>query len=32
MTELPAVGFMHQVWPRFLRHNALRALGLREED
>jgi uncharacterized protein len=28
MTELPAVGFKDEVWPKFLRHNALRVLGL----
>jgi predicted TIM-barrel fold metal-dependent hydrolase len=28
MTELPAVGFKDDVWPRFLRTNALRVLGL----
>jgi hypothetical protein len=28
MTELPAVGFKDEVWPRFLRGNALRVLGL----
>jgi uncharacterized protein len=28
MTELPSVGFSDQVWPKFLRTNALRVLGL----
>jgi hypothetical protein len=28
MTELPAVGFKDDVWPKFLRTNALRVLGL----
>lgn len=28
MTELPDVGFADDVWPRFLRHNAARVLGL----
>ena len=28
MTELPAVGFKDEVWPKFLRHNAERVLGL----
>jgi uncharacterized protein len=28
MTELPAVGFKDEVWPKFLRHNAQRVLGL----
>jgi uncharacterized protein len=28
MTELPAVGFKDEVWPKFLRTNALRVLGL----
>jgi predicted TIM-barrel fold metal-dependent hydrolase len=27
-TELPAVGFKDEVWPKFLRHNAARVLGL----
>jgi uncharacterized protein len=26
--ELPAVGFKDEVWPKFLRHNAARVLGL----
>ncbi len=28
MTELPAVGFEDDVWPKFLRGNAARVLGL----
>ncbi|MDT3443188.1 amidohydrolase family protein [Pseudofrankia sp. BMG5.37] len=28
MTELPHVGFKDDVWPKFLRHNAARVLGL----
>ncbi|HYZ99568.1 MAG TPA: amidohydrolase family protein [Acidimicrobiales bacterium] len=28
MTELPAVGLKDEVWPKFLRHNAERVLGL----
>jgi predicted TIM-barrel fold metal-dependent hydrolase len=28
MTEMPGVGFKDDVWPRFLRGNALRVLGL----
>lgn len=28
MTELPQVGFKDEVWPKFLRHNAERVLGL----
>ena len=28
MTELPTVGFADHVWPKFLRTNALRVLGL----
>jgi predicted TIM-barrel fold metal-dependent hydrolase len=28
MTEMPGVGFKDEVWPKFLRHNALRVLGL----
>jgi predicted TIM-barrel fold metal-dependent hydrolase len=28
MTEMPAVGFKDDVWPKFLRGNALRVLGL----
>ena len=28
MTEMPKVGFKDEVWPRFLRGNALRVLGL----
>ncbi len=28
MTELPGVGFRDEVWPRFLRDNAARILGL----
>jgi predicted TIM-barrel fold metal-dependent hydrolase len=28
MTELPHVGFKDEVWPKFLRTNALRVLGL----
>jgi predicted TIM-barrel fold metal-dependent hydrolase len=28
MTELPSVGFADEVWPKFLRTNALRVLGL----
>jgi hypothetical protein len=28
MTELPAVGFKDEVWPKFLRHNAEKVLGL----
>jgi hypothetical protein len=28
MTELPAVGIKDDVWPKFLRTNALRVLGL----
>jgi predicted TIM-barrel fold metal-dependent hydrolase len=28
MTELPSVGFKDEVWPKFLRTNALRVLGL----
>jgi predicted TIM-barrel fold metal-dependent hydrolase len=28
MTELPDVGFADEVWPKFLRTNALRVLGL----
>jgi hypothetical protein len=31
MSELPGVGFKDEVWPKFLRHNALRVLGLAEE-
>ena len=30
MTEMPAVGFKDDVWPKFLRTNALRVLGLTE--
>jgi predicted TIM-barrel fold metal-dependent hydrolase len=30
MGELPAVGFKDEVWPKFLRHNAARILGLDE--
>ncbi len=26
--ELPGVGFKDEVWPKFLRTNALRVLGL----
>jgi predicted TIM-barrel fold metal-dependent hydrolase len=26
--ELPSVGFKDEVWPKFLRENALRVLGL----
>jgi predicted TIM-barrel fold metal-dependent hydrolase len=28
MTEMPRVGFKDEVWPKFLRENALRVLGL----
>jgi predicted TIM-barrel fold metal-dependent hydrolase len=28
MTEMPQVGFIDEVWPKFLRTNALRVLGL----
>jgi hypothetical protein len=28
MTELPGVGLKDEVWPKFLRGNALRVLGL----
>lgn len=28
MTEMPSVGFKDDVWPKFLRDNALRVLGL----
>jgi predicted TIM-barrel fold metal-dependent hydrolase len=28
MTEMPNVGFKDEVWPKFLRNNALRVLGL----
>ena len=28
MTEMPGVGFKDDVWPKFLRTNALRVLGL----
>jgi predicted TIM-barrel fold metal-dependent hydrolase len=28
MTEMPAVGLEDDVWPKFLRHNAIRLLGL----
>lgn len=28
MTEMPNVGFKDEVWPKFLRENALRVLGL----
>jgi predicted TIM-barrel fold metal-dependent hydrolase len=28
MTEMPDVGFKDEVWPKFLRHNAERVLGL----
>jgi uncharacterized protein len=28
MTEMPQVGFKDEVWPKFLRHNAERVLGL----
>ncbi len=28
MTEMPSVGFKDEVWPKFLRSNALRVLGL----
>jgi predicted TIM-barrel fold metal-dependent hydrolase len=30
MSELPGVPFRDEVWPKFLRHNALRVLGLEE--
>jgi hypothetical protein len=30
MTEMPGVGFRDHVWPKFLRDNALRVLGLAE--
>jgi len=30
MTEMPGVGFKDDVWPKFLRTNALRVLGLTE--
>jgi uncharacterized protein len=30
MTEMPNVGFKDEVWPKFLRTNALRVLGLGE--
>jgi predicted TIM-barrel fold metal-dependent hydrolase len=30
MTELPGVGLKEEVWPKFLRTNALRVLGLAE--
>jgi hypothetical protein len=30
MTEMPGVGFNDGVWPKFLRTNALRVLGLTE--
>lgn len=29
MSELPDVGFKDEVWPKFLRHNAARVLGIR---
>jgi predicted TIM-barrel fold metal-dependent hydrolase len=28
MTEMPHVPFRDEVWPKFLRENALRVLGL----
>ena len=28
MTDMPNVGFKESVWPKFLRGNALRVLGL----
>ena len=28
MTELPNVAFKDEVWPKFLRHNAEKVLGL----
>jgi hypothetical protein len=28
MTEMPAVPLRDEVWPKFLRENALRVLGL----
>jgi hypothetical protein len=28
MREMPGVGFKEAVWPKFLRTNALRVLGL----
>ena len=31
MGELPGVGFKDEVWPKFLRHNAARILGLDEQ-
>ena len=30
MAEMPRVGFNHDVWPKFLRNNALRVLGLEQ--
>ncbi len=30
MTEMPNVGFKDEVWPKFLRTNALRVLGLQD--
>ncbi len=32
MTEMPNVGFKDEVWPKFLRENALRVLGLSKES
>jgi predicted TIM-barrel fold metal-dependent hydrolase len=32
MTEMPDVGFRDEVWPKFLRTNALRVLGLDDEE
>jgi predicted TIM-barrel fold metal-dependent hydrolase len=32
MTEMPNVGFKDDVWPKFLRENALRVLGLSKES
>ena len=28
MTDMPGVGFKDEVWPKFLRDNAMRVLGL----
>ncbi len=28
MTDMPSVGFKDEVWPKFLRDNALKVLGL----
>jgi hypothetical protein len=32
MDELPQVPLADDVWPKFLRHNALRVLGLADSD